>query len=155
MGNDSPIRMTLQRQAVLEVVRASRDHPTAMEIFERVRARYPHVAYSTVYTALNALVDAGLVTELRIGKHPTRYDGRTEHHHHALCEGCGQVVEIEGDLCQCQVAVIHRLTGFQVRQVRVELRGLCPACQGEGGKESGEGHGQYGNDAVEGHGGGA
>lgn len=124
-----PIRMTMQRRAVLQVVQEARDHPTAMEIFERVRARYPHIAYSTVYTALNALVEAGLVRELRIGKHPTRYDGRTEHHHHALCDGCGRVVEVEVGLCTCQLDAIRSETGFQARQVHVEIRGLCPECR--------------------------
>ncbi|MCG0239846.1 MAG: transcriptional repressor [Firmicutes bacterium] len=133
-----PIRMTMQRRAVLQVVREACDHPTAIEIFERVRARYPHIAYSTVYTALNALVEAGLVRELRIGKHPTRYDGRIEHHHHALCEGCGRVVEVEVGLCTCQLEAIRSETGFQVRQLHVEIRGLCPECRAR--KESEDTH---------------
>lgn len=140
-------RMTLQRQAVLEVVRESTDHPTAMEIFQRVRARYPQTAYSTVYTALNALVEAGLVTELRIGRHPTRYDGRTEHHHHALCEGCGRVLEVDGALCDCQIRTIHEQTRFQVRRVYVEIRGLCPDCSAERNRESREAYEGLGSNA--------
>lgn len=124
-----PIRMTLQRQAVLDVVRRSHDHPTAMEIFERVRSDYPTIAYSTVYTALNALVEAGMVTEMRLGKHATRYDGRTEHHHHLVCTGCGRVVEVEADLCHCRLDAIADQTGFEVLEAQIELKGLCPECQ--------------------------
>lgn len=142
-----PIRMTLQRQAVLDVVRRSHDHPTAMEVFERVRAEHPTLAYSTVYTALGALVEAGLVTEMRIGRHPTRYDGRTEHHHHLVCTGCGRVVEVEADLCHCRLDAIAEATGFRVTEARIELQGLCPACQS--GDEPG--HRQESHEPLERH----
>lgn len=135
-----PIRMTLQRQAVLDVVRRSHDHPTAMEIFERVRAEHPTIAYSTVYTALHALVEAGLVTEIRLGGHATRYDGRTEHHHHLVCTGCGRVVEVEAELCHCRVETIAEQTGFQVLDAQIELKGLCPECQSRGEPGLPEGH---------------
>lgn len=83
-AQDAQQRLTPQRRAVLEVVRRSEDHPIAAEIFQRVQALHPGIAYGTVYTALRALTSLGLVQELTFGDRASRYDGRIETHHHAL-----------------------------------------------------------------------
>lgn len=135
MRQQRQIRLTPQRQAVLDVVRASKNHPTAMEVLEQVRARQPQIAYSTVYTALTALVEAGLLMELRIAGHPARYDARTEAHHHALCTRCGRIVEAELALTHEQWRQLARQTGYRVEDVHIEIYGLCPECQNRARRE--------------------
>ncbi|MDB4898003.1 MAG: Fur family transcriptional regulator [Firmicutes bacterium] len=123
------IRLTAQRRAVLEVIQQSADHPTAGEIFQRVQALHPGLAYGTVYTALRALVTEGLIHELKFGDGASRYDGRLEEHHHALCLGCGALAEVPLKMSAQQLAAVARETGFELRGHHIQFTGYCAACQ--------------------------
>lgn len=127
--SESRIRLTAQRRAVLEVVERSHDHPTANEIFQRVQSLHAGIAYGTVYTALKALVNEGLVRELKFGDAASRYDGRTEEHHHILCLDCGALAEVEVQLTPAQLAEAAAQTGYVVKQHHIQFSGYCPACQ--------------------------
>lgn len=130
---ESRPRLTPQRLAVLEVVRQANDHPTAMDIFQRVQAVHSGIAYGTVYTALGALVKMGLVHELKFGDDASRYDGRMEPHHHALCLGCGALAEVEIALADSQWAEVTEQTGFEIQHHHIQFTGYCPRCRSKGG----------------------
>lgn len=134
MQESSP-RLTPQRLAVLEVVRQANDHPTAMDIFQRVQAVHPGIAYGTVYTALGALVKMGMVRELKFGDDASRYDGRLELHHHALCLGCGSLAEVEVALSKSQWAEVTQQTGFEIHHHHIQFTGSCPSCRAKGSQQ--------------------
>lgn len=123
------IRLTAQRLAVLGVIRQSADHPTANEIFQRVQAVHPGLAYGTVYTALRALVTEGLIHELKFGAGASRYDGRLEHHHHALCLDCGALEEVTVNLPAEELNAVARQTGFDLKRHHIQFTGYCAACR--------------------------
>jgi Fe2+ or Zn2+ uptake regulation protein len=51
------------------------------------------------------------------------------HHHHVVCSRCASATEI-GDLGLGTVArEVARRTGYRIDEHRLELFGLCPACQ--------------------------
>lgn len=129
---ESKARLTPQRLAVLQVVREANDHPTAMEIFTRVQPIHPGVAYGTVYTALGALVKMGLVHELKFGDGASRYDGRMEPHHHALCLQCGSLAEVEIGLSDEQQARVAEQTGYQMEHYHIQFTGHCAFCRAKG-----------------------
>ncbi len=129
------LRLTPQRLAVLEVVRQSHDHPAATEIFRRVQAVHPGIAYGTVYSALRALVNMGLVHELKFGDDASRYDGRVEAHHHALCLECGALVEVEIALSASQWSEVRNQTGFKIHDHHIQFTGYCPRCSSKERKE--------------------
>lgn len=127
-------RLTPQRRAVLQVVQQADDHPTAGEVYQRVQALYQGIAYATVYNALGALVKMGLVQELKFGDRASRYDGRLEPHHHALCLGCGCLAEVEIALTPDQLAEVARQTQFIMERHHIQFTGYCPKCRAEGGQ---------------------
>ena len=79
-------RNTTQRAVILDEVRSAEGHLTAGEIFERVRRRYPTIAYGTVYRSLHLLVKHGLIQELTFADQASRFDARVDRHDHVLCE---------------------------------------------------------------------
>jgi len=89
---------TPQRQAVYEVIRESGDHPTAVEIMDRLRDRGQNFAYGTIYNSLRYLVDAEYILELKLGDNASRYDANVDDHHHVTCSKCGKIDEIYVDL---------------------------------------------------------
>lgn len=127
---DRELRLTPQREAVLEVVRESHDHPTAAQIYDRVRERYPGIAYATVYNALGYLVRNGLVMELKFGDGASRYDGRLVPHLHVICTRCGNLSETDMALPASVLRAAEEATGFALDQHVLQLYGLCPQCRG-------------------------
>jgi hypothetical protein len=79
---DRGYRQTAQRAMVLTEVKAAEGHPTAGEIFARVRRKDPKVAYGTVYRSLHLLARHGLIQELTFADQASRYDGRVDRHDH-------------------------------------------------------------------------
>jgi Fur family peroxide stress response transcriptional regulator len=122
--------MTRQRQAVLEAVRKSHDHPTASEIFQLTRRRLPSISYATVYNALRYLKDAGLILEITFGNGASCYDSRTARHDHALCRRCGTLADLEvPDIVKLMPKAALR-SQFKAESIYLTLIGLCPECAG-------------------------
>jgi Fur family peroxide stress response transcriptional regulator len=123
------LRMTPQRQAILDAVRASHDHPRAADIYDRVRAVQPGIAFGTVYNALHALADHGIILQLSFGDHASRFDGRVDRHDHALCTDCGDLVDAVAPPTPEMVARAAAETGFAIRAYHTQLLGVCAGCQ--------------------------
>ncbi|MCM3922771.1 transcriptional repressor [Frankia sp. AiPs1] len=130
MTDLADLRLTPQRMAVLEVLRAAADHPTAAEVYERVRRSSPRIGSATVYRTLALLVSTGRALELNLGDGAAaRYDANTCRHDHAVCDGCGRAVDIDHPVPDGMVAEIARRSGFAITGYDLQFRGMCPDCQ--------------------------
>jgi Fur family ferric uptake transcriptional regulator len=127
---DLGLKVTNQRLLILDIVRKSRKHFTAQEIFEAVSGRNPEVGFATVYRFLRTLSEQAFVTEVRIGGLPARYEwAEKKHHDHLTCTECQKIVEFENlEIERLQEKVAKQL-GFLLTSHVLELFGLCPDCQ--------------------------
>lgn len=123
------VRRTQQRQLVLEAVQASDDHPTAAQVYQRVKRRYPGIAHATIYNALRWWVERGQVREFTFGDAAARYDRNRDRHDHAICTRCGRLLDVSVKLPQRLLAQVRRRTGMEVASHHVQFLGLCPACR--------------------------
>ena len=130
---DSGLRSTRQRQAVLDVLRSTDVHPDANWVHQEVRKALPQVSLGTVYRTLNVLKEAGLIRELRYAGGPARYDGNSTPHYHVLCIACGRIADIDLALGFELERQIAAWTDYRITDHRLEFYGLCSECQkGEG-----------------------
>lgn len=120
--------LTPRRRAVLEAVRSSERHLSASEIWERAREAEPKISFATVYNAVHYLCDAGLLVAIPFGDGASLYDARVDRHDHALCTGCGRLVDYECALADDVAEQAAASTGFTPSEVRITLIGLCPEC---------------------------
>jgi Fur family peroxide stress response transcriptional regulator len=79
---DSGLRATPQRELVYQTILARRDHPTAEEIFARVKSGMPSISLATVYNCLETLIDCDLVRAVNFDRAPTRYCPNLHPHAH-------------------------------------------------------------------------
>ena len=117
-------------RAVLEVVRASEDHPTAQGVYEAVRSVRPQIGLATVYRILHQLAEQGLIEEL--GQNAEcRYDARIDRHDHAVCTNCGALLDVpvEIHLPANVLQEAARMTGMKLGSHEVRIYGLCRSCQ--------------------------
>lgn len=121
--------LTPQRETVLRVIRESDNHLTASEIFEAARKLRPTISYATVYNSLHYLKGSGLIREIHFGNAASRYDRETGRHDHAMCTGCGKLVDFDLDLTNDLMRAAARRSGFKAQSVHLTLHGLCPDCR--------------------------
>ncbi len=129
-------RYTKQRVTILRLLRAMTSHPTADEIYQRVREEIPNISKGTVYRNLRLLQKMGLVSELDLeGATVSRFDAKQESHYHFRCEKCGSVYDINMPLNKNLNNKIIKNTGHQVLHHHLEFHGICHHCQEKTVKE--------------------
>lgn len=126
--NTSTDSLTPQREVVLRVIRDSRSHLTANEVFSEAKAILPTISFATVYNSLRYLKDAGHIAEISFGSGASRFDAMTHRHDHALCTACGTLVDIEMELPQEFVRRAAEYSHFKPESLEFTLRGKCPDC---------------------------
>jgi len=128
---DRGFRLTAPRQAVLEVVRGIKTHPTAEEVHRLVTRRAPRVSLGTVYRNLRLLVDAGLLGELPGPR--ARFDANTRAHHHFTCLYCGRIADIEAPVAEPHSRALSKRvaarTGLAITHHRIDFFGRCRKCR--------------------------
>ncbi len=122
------VRMTPQRQAILEYLAVSRTHPTADEIFKALEDKFPNMSVATVYNNLRVFKESGLVNELTYGDSSSRFDFASDAHYHIMCQECGKIVDFKYPGIDAVENVAARLSGFEVSTHRLEIYGVCPEC---------------------------
>jgi len=122
------LRMTQQRQVILEELRKVTTHPTADEICQVVRQQMPHISLATVYRNLDILAANGLIQKLELAGHQKRFDGDAEEHLHVRCHSCGRIADLPAKPIDVPLEEIQQVTDFKITGHRVEFLGLCPEC---------------------------
>jgi len=126
---ESGQRFTEQRAAVYRFLAGTDVHPTAEDVYRAVRSDLPAISLATVYKSLETLVGCGLAVKLNFVDQSSRYDGRTDPHHHARCVVCGDVADLTGDIPAEDIRALRRDGGsFTVTGYRLELSGYCADC---------------------------
>jgi len=134
LHSKSPLRMTKQRQAILEELRKVKAHPTANEVYEMIRKRLPNISLGTVYRNLEILSENGMIQKLELAGTQRRFDGMKDFHYHARCVACGRVDDVALDLTAIIDESAMRLTDYEIISHRLEFIGLCPDCRKRLGK---------------------
>ncbi len=120
-------RLTRQLAAVYDALAASHDHPTADQLFQRVRRVLPRVSLGTVYRNLDKLRDQGRLRVVRLKDGYAHYDAVTDAHDHFVCEGCGAVADVPPSAAPPDLRHL-RAAGYRVRWYTTALYGHCKDC---------------------------
>ena len=123
-------RRTRQLLAVYGVVRTAHDHPTAEEVYQRVRRRQPRVSLGTVYRNLQKLAAQDRVRIVLVADRAARYDAGVEDHDHFACEGCGAVTDLARPRAARSDCSRLGRAGYTVRSHALTFYGMCPHCGG-------------------------
>jgi len=124
---DNGLRATRQREVVYSVILGKRDHPTAEEIFSRVKAQLPGISLATVYNCLETLVQCGLLRQVNFERESTRYCPNLSEHAHFHDESTGRIHDIELP-AEATSRLRHLLPeGFEAASIELSFRGRAKA----------------------------
>lgn len=126
------MRHTQQRQHVWDALHELEPHRTAEEIAAQVRLRHPAFSRSTVYRALEAMLETGEVTASRLDGGALRYELAESPHPHAVCEECGSVFHLDSLALQVARRELVAVHDFLPTEAQLTVRGICSGCRGPG-----------------------
>src|SRR5688572_26804870 len=122
------LRITSQRQAIVDTVFSTDKHFTAEQLLDWSRKKDKSVSRATVYRTLPLLTESGLVHEMDFGKDYKFYDPNyADHpnHNHLICQDCEKIVEFESEkIARLENEISHKL-GFSVKTQRLQITGTC------------------------------
>ena len=115
------IQPTAQRLAVAGFVLEARSHPTADEVWEKVRARNPTLSRATVYNTLNLFVEKGLLRTQAVREGALVFDPRVARHHHFVDQETGAIYDVPWEAVK--VTGEKSLREYDVKEYQVVMRG--------------------------------
>ncbi len=115
------IQPSAQRVAIAEYVLATDRHPSADQVWDGVRARFPRVSRATVYNTLHLLVRKGLLRQLVLAEGRVVFDPKVDSHHHFIDAETGAIHDVPWDAVE--IRGIEKLRGFDVDEYQVVMRG--------------------------------
>ncbi len=101
------------------------DHPTAMDVYLRMREIYPNISMGTVYRNLKHLSEQGDIIIIGSVNDCDRFDHNTYLHFHLVCEKCGKIFDLP-----VSSGFIEALDSqnFKVNSMKVLISGHCSEC---------------------------
>lgn len=127
------LRVSHARLKVFEELSTTRKALSPRELYQDLLRKKKRIGLTSVYRALDLLESLGIAFKTVKGA-VTRYRlcGSAGHHHHIVCERCGEVAEV--DFCDLSnwTKRLGQTTGYEITAHRFEFLGLCPRCRKKG-----------------------
>jgi len=124
------LRVTPQRQKILNAFLRMEDHVSMEELFLAIRQTDASVGQVTVYRTLKLLCEAGIASAVNFEEGVVRYEPHDLHHHdHLVCEKCGRKIEFINESIEKLQEAVCREHNFIPTDHHMILYGICPSCQ--------------------------
>jgi len=137
-------RVTVPREAILDMLSKSDKHLSAEDIYMKVHTRYPAIGLTTIYRTLELLINMGLIFKFDFGDGRARYElvkgpkGKV-HHHHLICTNCNRIIDYT-DFIDEEIKLLEQTEkellkkyNFKSTNHLIQFYGLCEKCKKEGG----------------------
>jgi Fur family transcriptional regulator, peroxide stress response regulator len=122
-------RLTPQRVELVRLIAVSEGHPSAGELYAKIKRQFPTMSQATVYKTLTMLKEINQVYEIDL-RNDSHYDGnRPEPHPHLICIQCNKILDGEVSLDSDSLRSLEQASGFQILRPQISLYGLCSDCR--------------------------
>lgn len=123
-------RLTIQRQAILDLINGSGRHWNAVDLAHELTVRGNKIGIATVFRGLAALEADGLVSSMQLKDKKCYERAGKVHHDHMLCTACGAIEEFSNDTIESLQEEAAADKGFEITGHQLVLYGLCKKCSG-------------------------
>ena len=121
-------KVTPQRIAICELILSSKDHPTAEQVYQKVKKEYPTISPATVYQTLHLLTNMGIIQEMGFNNGISRYEPNTSPHINIICQKCGVISDYEAvSIKEMWFKIVEEL-GIKPTGQRLEIFRYCDKC---------------------------
>ena len=121
-------RITCQKKFILDYLKSVKTHPSAEEIYLKIKEELPRISRGTVYRILNNFTQKG-ETQIIVADGLTHFDGDASSHAHFICQKCHKIFDIS-DVCQeCNVLKYKKIKVGKIKNYQVYFYGNCKKCR--------------------------
>ncbi len=123
------LKLTHQRTEIFQEMANFPGHPTAENVFSRVRERLKTISLDTVYRTISTFEKHGLIKRVQMFDNSARFDINLSVHHHLICTRCHKIEDFYWpDFDQMRLPTV--ISGWsKIESRHVEIRGLCHDCE--------------------------
>jgi Fur family peroxide stress response transcriptional regulator len=123
------LRVTPQRLAIYDELREARNHPSAEQIYRKVKKRLRHISFDTVNRTLLTFAEIHLADMVEGSGEPRRFDPQTRSHHHFICSRCSGITDIQDPVMRDVPVPPEILSTCAVTGKRIIYQGICESCR--------------------------
>jgi Fur family peroxide stress response transcriptional regulator len=123
------LRVTPQREAIYMELRQSVKHPTAEQVYARIKQRFRNISFDTVNRTLLTFAEIGLAEIVEGYGSPRRYDPDLSPHHHAHCIKCGRILDFENSDYDALEVPPEVSRAFEVISKKIVINAVCNDCR--------------------------
>ena len=122
-------RYSKKRQAMLDLLHQTTEHPSAESIYRQLKPVYPDLSLGTVYRNLKELAEDGTIASVTVVNDKERFDGRTDPHTHAICSECGKIIDLDRVTLPPDLLLrTGEVSDFSITYVKLQFVGVCDEC---------------------------
>ena len=122
-------RLTPQRVELVRLIASSEGHPSAAQLFAKIKTQFPTMSHATVYKTLALLKEMNQVLEIDL-RDDSHYDGNRPYPHpHLICIKCNKIIDGEADFDPSAIRKLEQASGYKILRSQVSFYGLCPDCK--------------------------
>jgi Fur family peroxide stress response transcriptional regulator len=120
------LKVTPQRVAIYDAIFKLKNHPTAENVIEYIKANHPNISVGTVYKVLDSLVENELLKKVKTEKDIMRYDAVLSNHHHLYCAETDRIEDYEDEKLNVLINEYfekNKIKNFKVHDIKLQITG--------------------------------
>ena len=121
------LKVTPQRLGILSLMNKA-GHLSIDDLFIQIKRQFASISLATLYKNINAMLDNGLVSEIKIPNQKPKYEISKHTHAHLLCESCGELKDIDIDL-NALISTTEDQSSYKINDMNLIFSGLCSKCK--------------------------
>ncbi|RXK19373.1 Fur family transcriptional regulator [Macrococcus sp. DPC7161] len=120
-------KYTDKRRDMIALLQDSNKYINAKMIQQEMNKKYPGISFDTVYRNLHLFTELNIIESTEFdGEKKFRLSCSTHHHHHFICESCGETQVVH----HCPIDIFQtELPDVEIKRHKIELYGICEKCK--------------------------
>jgi Fur family transcriptional regulator, peroxide stress response regulator len=123
------LRLTPQRLEIFAELAEATDHPSAEELHQRLRSKFPPISLDTVYRTLGTFAQHGLVHKVETAESQGRFEVPKTRHHHLICRRCKEIVDFTWGAFDATELPDELTAWGRIENRNAVIYGICRTCQ--------------------------
>ncbi len=123
---DHNLKATPQRVEIVKEL-YGRGHLGIDELYMLLKKSFPSISLATIYKNINAMLEIGFISEVKIANKKSVYELKKIEHSHVVCVECSEVLDLDLDINALMGAAKKR-SGYRFSGYDIVLRGVCKRC---------------------------
>ena len=87
--------ITPQKLSIFQFLSSTKSHPSAQDIYVRMKTYFPSISFATVYKNLKKFIDLKLIRSIEMKNRTVRYDADMDPHHHIINLTTNEIIDLD------------------------------------------------------------